>query len=51
MITKGLIDQNYKIFIRENQQINTGASPDKISFNVKVETQIKKLQLLMKAYL
>ena len=32
MITKGLIDQNYKIFIRENQQINTGASPDKISF-------------------
>ena len=32
MITKGLIDQNYKIFIREYQQINTGASPDKISF-------------------
>ena len=32
MITKGLIDQNYKIFIRENQQINTEPSPDKISF-------------------
>ena len=32
MITKGLIDQNYKILIRENQQINTEPSPDKISF-------------------
>ena len=32
MITKGLIDQNYKILIRENQQINTELSPDKISF-------------------
>ena len=32
MITKGLIDQNYKILIRENRQINTEPSPDKISF-------------------
>ena len=32
MITKGLIDQNYKILIKENQQINTEPSPDKISF-------------------
>ena len=32
MITKDLIDQNYKILIRENQQINTEPSPDKISF-------------------
>ena len=32
IITKGLIDQNYKILIRENRQINTEPSPDKISF-------------------
>ena len=32
MINKGLIDQNYKILIRENQQINTEPSPNKISF-------------------
>ena len=31
MITKGLIDQNYKILITENKQINTEPSPDKIS--------------------
>ena len=31
-ITKGLFDQNYRILIRENQQINTKPSPDKISF-------------------
>ena len=36
MITKGLIDQNYKILIRENQQINTEPSPDKISFTCEV---------------
>ena len=29
MITKGLIDQNYKILIKENPQINTESSPDK----------------------
>ena len=32
MITKGLIDQNYKILVRENPQINIEPSPDKISF-------------------
>ena len=32
MITKGLIDQNYQILIRENPQINIEPSPDKISF-------------------
>ena len=32
MITKALIDQNYKILIRENPQINIEPSPDKISF-------------------
>ena len=32
MITKGLIDQNYQILIRENPQINIESSPDKISF-------------------
>ena len=34
MITKGLIDQNYKILIRENRQINTEPSPNKISFTI-----------------
>ena len=34
MITKILIDQNYKIMIRENSQINTEPSPDKISFTI-----------------
>ena len=34
MITKGLIDQNYKILIRENRQVNTELSPDKISFTI-----------------
>ena len=34
MISKGLIDQNYKILIRENRQINTEAFPDKISFTI-----------------
>ena len=34
MITKGLIDQNYKILIRENRQINTEPSADKISFAI-----------------
>ena len=32
MITKGLIYQNFKILIRENRQIKTEPSPDKISF-------------------
>ena len=32
MITKGLIDQNYKILIRKNQQTNTEPSPDKFDF-------------------
>ena len=32
MISKDLMDQNYKILIRENQQINTEPYPDKISF-------------------
>ena len=32
MITKGLIDQNYKILVRENPQINIEPPPDKISF-------------------
>ena len=32
MITNSLIDQNYKIAISENPQINTEPSPDKISF-------------------
>ena len=32
MITKGLIEQNYKILIKQNQQINIEPSPDKISF-------------------
>ena len=31
MITKGLMDHSYKILIRENQQIDTEPSPDKIS--------------------
>ena len=34
MITKGLIVQNCKILIRENQQINTEPSPNKISFTI-----------------
>ena len=34
MIMKGLIDQNYKILIRESQQINTEPLPDKISFTI-----------------
>ena len=34
MITKGLIDQNYKILIMENRQKNTEPSPDKISFTI-----------------
>ena len=34
MITKGLIDQNYKILIRENSQIITEPSPDKICFTI-----------------
>ena len=34
MITKGLLDQNYKILIRENRQINTEPLPDKISFTI-----------------
>ena len=42
MITKGLIDHNYKILIREYQQKNTEPSPHKISFTCEVETQIKK---------
>ena len=49
MITKGLIDQNYKILIRENQQKNHPLI--KSVSHVKVVAQIKKLQLLMKAYL
>ena len=32
MITKGLIEQNYKILIKQNQQINIEPFPDKISF-------------------
>ena len=34
MIIKGLIDQNYQIFIKESKQINTEPSPDKISFTI-----------------
>ena len=34
MKTKGLIDQNYKILIRENRQINREPFPDKISFTI-----------------
>ena len=34
MVTKGLIDQNYKILIRGNLQINTEPSPDKVSFTI-----------------
>ena len=34
MIAKGLIDQNYKILIKENPQIYTEPSPDKISFTI-----------------
>ena len=34
MITKDLIDQNYKILIRKSPQINTEPSPDKISFTI-----------------
>ena len=34
MIIKGLIDQNYKILIRESQQTNTEPSPGKISFTI-----------------
>ena len=33
-LRKGLIDQNYKILIRESQRINTKPSPDKISFTI-----------------
>ena len=51
MITKGLIDQNYKILIRENRQINTESSQIKLVSQLQVETQIKKIQLLTKAYL
>ena len=32
MVTEGLTDQNYKILVIENPQINTEPSPDKISF-------------------
>ena len=31
-MTKGLIDHNYKILIRENPQISTEPFPDKTSF-------------------
>ena len=34
MITKGLIEQNYKILIRKSPQINTQPYPDKISFTI-----------------
>ena len=34
MITKGLIDQNYKILIRQSPQINTEPFPDKIRFRI-----------------
>ena len=34
MITKGLIDQNYKILIRECPQINTELSPEKVSLTI-----------------
>ena len=34
MITKGLIDQNYKIISKKNPQINAEPSPDKISFTI-----------------
>ena len=33
-LSKGLIDQNYKILIRESQRINIKPSPDKISFTI-----------------
>ena len=51
MITKGLIDQNYKILVRESPQINIEQSTDKISDTIVGKTQIKKMQLLMKVYL
>ena len=51
MITKGLIDQNYKILVRESPQINIEQSTDKISDTIVGKIQIKKKQLLMKAYL
>lgn len=51
MITKGLIDQNYKILVRESQQINIEQSTDKTSDTIVGKTQMKKMQLLMKAYL
>ena len=34
MIIKGLIDQSYRILIRESQQVNTEPFPDKISFTI-----------------
>ena len=34
MIAKGLTDQNFKILIKENPQIYTEPSPDKISFTI-----------------
>ena len=52
MITEDLIDPNCKILIRENQQINTEPSPDKISFtcegrNTNQEVAITNQSLLL----
>ena len=51
MMTKGLIDQNYKILIRENPHMNTEPPQIKLVSQMQVKTQVKKMQLLMKAYL
>ena len=50
MIAKGLIDQNYKILIRENGQINTEPSLDKISFTI-VGRKTYQENAITKAYL
>ena len=52
MITEDLIDPNYRILIRGNQQINTEPSPDKISFtcegrNTNQEVAITNQSLLL----
>ena len=49
MITKDLIDQNYKILIRENPQINTEPSHDKISFTIVGRNTDKKNEITNKS--